>query len=203
MPVHYWSRHFNGLNSLFVNDCTPDSSIRVLENVLSEYPQKQSQVTILHHEKNRGVASARNTGLKKACGDYILVLDSDDWADPTMTEDMYSKALANDSDMVWCDFYVDFLDDLNKSSYSKQIAQEIHLHVSMLSLPDHYMAQHGINLLKEVYAHLMIFIFPQGFSGVRMMFLLSFACFIQKISHTDQKHFIIICKILLIQVQLI
>jgi glycosyltransferase involved in cell wall biosynthesis len=102
---------FKKMEFVFVNDCSPDNSIHILEKVIDEYPERKDQVTILHHEINKGVAAARNTGLDNAIGEYFLQVDSDDWLETTMVEELYSKAKANDSDIVWSDFYVDFPDD--------------------------------------------------------------------------------------------
>lgn len=95
----------DGIEFIFVNDCTKDKSIEILEQVLSEYPQRKDQVKIIHHEKNGGLVAARNTGLKHATGDYIIHCDSDDWVDLNMYEAMYNKAIETDADMVYCDYY--------------------------------------------------------------------------------------------------
>jgi glycosyltransferase involved in cell wall biosynthesis len=92
----------DGIEFIFVNDCTPDKSIEVLEKVLEEYPQRKAQTRIIHHEKNRGLVSARNTALKHASGDYIIHCDADDWIDLELYETMYRKALETDADVVCC-----------------------------------------------------------------------------------------------------
>lgn len=91
---------------IFVDDCTPDNSISILRKVLSEYPNREKQVKILHHEKNKGLAQARQTGLKIASGEYIAHCDSDDWVDVHMYEEMYNKAIEEDADVVVCDYVV-------------------------------------------------------------------------------------------------
>ena len=87
---------------IFVNDCTKDKSIEILEQVLSEYPGRKNQVKIIHHEKNKGLVAARKTGLAHASGDYIIHCDSDDWVDLNMYESMYNKAIEANVDMVYC-----------------------------------------------------------------------------------------------------
>ena len=95
----------DGIEFIFVNDCTKDKSIEILEQVLREYPQRKDQVKIIHHEKNGGLVATRKTGLKYATGDYIIHCDSDDWVDLNMYEAMYNKAIETDADMVYCDYY--------------------------------------------------------------------------------------------------
>lgn len=68
----------DGIEFIFVNDCTKDKSIEILKKVVSEYPERSNQVKIVNHETNKGLSAARNTGVKSASGDYILFVDSDD-----------------------------------------------------------------------------------------------------------------------------
>ena len=94
----------DGIEFVFVNDCTPDKSIEILEQVLSEYPHRKEQTKIVHHESNKGLVGARNTGLAHAIGEYIIHCDSDDWVELDMYEKMYNAAKENDADMVYCDY---------------------------------------------------------------------------------------------------
>ena len=94
-----------GVEFIFVNDCTKDCSIELLTALISEYPQLCSQVKIIHHPRNRGLAVARQTGFDAAGGEYILQLDSDDYFEQDMLEVMYEVALANNSDVVVSDFF--------------------------------------------------------------------------------------------------
>lgn len=100
---------FDNVEFVYVNDCSPDNSIEILRIVLSEYPQRQSQVKIIDHEHNRGLASARNTGLKASSGEYILHVDSDDYIELDTVELLYQKAIADKADIVACDFYLDWV----------------------------------------------------------------------------------------------
>ncbi|MBD5421701.1 MAG: glycosyltransferase family 2 protein, partial [Bacteroides sp.] len=94
-----------GVEFIFINDCTKDRSIELLTGIISEYPQLSPQVKIIHHPRNRGLAVARQTGLDAAQGEYILHLDSDDYFESDMLEMMYETAMANNSDVVVSDFF--------------------------------------------------------------------------------------------------
>ena len=94
----------DGIEFIFTDDCTRDRSIEILEKVVEEYPERKSQVKIIHHEKNQGLVSARVTGLKEAVGEYVIHCDSDDWVEREMYEIMYRQAKDTDSDIVVCDF---------------------------------------------------------------------------------------------------
>ena len=91
---------------IFVNDCTKDNSISVLEHVIKDYPDRISQITILRHEVNKGLPQARKTGISVAKGEYIAHCDSDDWVDTEMYRQMYEAAKAESADVVVCDYNV-------------------------------------------------------------------------------------------------
>lgn len=94
----------DGVEFLFVDDASPDSSISILRQVIERYPQRKVQVQILTHAENLGLPAARNTGLAAATGTYIYHADSDDLAEPNLLEGMLSEALRTDADVVWCDW---------------------------------------------------------------------------------------------------
>lgn len=91
---------------LFIDDCTPDRSIEILNRVLDEYPQRKNQVIIHRMEKNSGQAAVRKWGMLNATGDYVIHCDSDDWVDVTMYEKMYNHAIQHNSDLVICDYII-------------------------------------------------------------------------------------------------
>lgn len=66
------------IECIMVDDCGSDKSIEVAESLVAEYNGPISFKT-LHHECNRGLSAARNTGMDAAKGDYLYFLDSDDW----------------------------------------------------------------------------------------------------------------------------
>jgi len=78
---------YKNLEVIIVDDCGTDNSMEMVEKVVSQIPQN-SQMTfkILHHEHNRGLSAARNTGIKAATGQYLYFLDSDDWIIPECIE---------------------------------------------------------------------------------------------------------------------
>ena len=87
---------------IFVNDCTPDNSISILETTLSEYPNRKHQVRIINQPRNMGAAQARKDGILAADGEYVIQCDSDDWVDPNMYFDMLKQAETTGADLVMC-----------------------------------------------------------------------------------------------------
>lgn len=102
------SQTFRDIEYIFVDDASPDSSVQILMNTLEEFPERKSQVRILHHEVNKGLPAARNTGLIKARGDYVYHCDSDDFLENNMIELMYMAAVQSEADFVWCDWYLSY-----------------------------------------------------------------------------------------------
>lgn len=105
----------SGVEFILVDDCTPDNSILIAKKVISSYPKLN--IRIINHETNRGLAASRQTGFYLSCGKYILHIDSDDWCELNMLEEMYSEADKTDADILVCDFY-DYVNE--KSIYHSQ-----------------------------------------------------------------------------------
>lgn len=103
--VSLFEQTLDELEYIFVNDCTPDGSMKILSQVLSRYPQRKEQVRIINQPHNMGAAKAREVGIKAARGEYIIHCDSDDWVDKGMYQLLYEKAIADKYDMVICDWY--------------------------------------------------------------------------------------------------
>jgi len=85
---------------IIVNDGTQDKSIEIVENFLTKYHSKIKYF----EKKNGGLSSARNYGLEYAIGEYVAFLDSDDYVEKNMYEEMYNLAKKENADMVECDF---------------------------------------------------------------------------------------------------
>lgn len=66
------------LECILVDDCSPDKSMIIAENMIKNYSGGVS-FKVLRHEKNQGLSVARNTGMSVATGDYLFFLDSDDY----------------------------------------------------------------------------------------------------------------------------
>jgi glycosyltransferase involved in cell wall biosynthesis len=88
---------------VFVDDCSTDGSIAVLENTLNRYPERIANTKIIKLASNSGAAVARREGILNATGEYTIHCDSDDWVDIGMYEEMYNYAVEGGYDMVWCD----------------------------------------------------------------------------------------------------
>lgn len=94
---------YDNIDYVFVDDCTPDNSITVLKNVLSNYPNRKDSVRIIRHKKNQGLAVARNTAVAVAKGEFLMHVDSDDWIELNTVELCVKKMIETNSDIVYFD----------------------------------------------------------------------------------------------------
>ena len=79
---------------IIVDDASPDDSIAKCERLIEEY-EGSTRFIILHHQENRGLSAARNTGTDAATSDYIYYVDSDDELTVDCLEKL-SRPLLND-----------------------------------------------------------------------------------------------------------
>lgn len=100
-----FSQTLKDIEYIFVDDCSPDDSVSILQTILNDCPERINQVRIIRHDKNMGLAQARRTGFLAAESLYVAHCDSDDWVHPEMYERMLSYAEEGEFDMVWCDYY--------------------------------------------------------------------------------------------------
>ena len=111
---------------IVVNDGSKDRSIEIVKKFLKQYPEK-----IIYLEKeNGGLSDARNFGIKHAKGEYIAFLDSDDYVEKDMYQNMYELAKKEDSDMVECDFYWEYpnkrkIDTANQYNEKKEMLEKV------------------------------------------------------------------------------
>lgn len=69
-------------------------------DVVRSFAVKDCRIKIIEHDKNKGLAEARNTGLEHVSGDYVFFLDSDDWLVDDAIEKLLSSAMTNNADVV-------------------------------------------------------------------------------------------------------
>ena len=86
---------FTDFQAILVDDGSPDKSGEIAES----YAALDKRFIVVHKE-NGGLSDARNVGMSKASGEYIMYLDSDDFIHPQTMEIAYSLAQRDNSDIV-------------------------------------------------------------------------------------------------------
>lgn len=103
---HYLEKCLNSLVNqslseieiLVVNDGSKDNSQQIIDAFHQKYPEKIIPLI----KENGGLSDARNFGLDRANGDFIGFVDSDDYVNETMFEEMYHLAKKHNAEMVIC-----------------------------------------------------------------------------------------------------
>ena len=101
---------FSDWEAICVNDGSPDNS----DKILAEFAKKDTRFKILN-KKNGGLSDARNVGLEKSSGKYVLYLDSDDFLHPQTLEILNFYAAENDAEMVVFDLDVSGNREMDKA----------------------------------------------------------------------------------------
>ena len=88
---------YQDIEVLCVNDGSTDNSL----DILNEYAAKDGRIKVFTKEnEGKGAASARNLGLANAVGEYVQFLDSDDFFEPDMVEELVRKADDTNADVI-------------------------------------------------------------------------------------------------------
>lgn len=115
------SQSLQEIEVILVDDGSTDSS----ESICKKYAQTDDRVKFIHQD-NSGVAMARKAGIEAAHGVFSIHTDPDDRIEPTMLEEMYTKAVESNADMVICDFMVDFSDRSYRADQQINEKESIH-----------------------------------------------------------------------------
>ena len=96
---------YPNLEFIFVDDASSDRSVEILQQVIKYYPKREGSITIIHHDKNLGLAAARNTLVDNCKGKFLVHVDSDDWIEPNAIELLVKKQIETEADIVTGLFY--------------------------------------------------------------------------------------------------
>ena len=83
-----------------VDDLGPDKSIDIIKNLQISHP-KGKNIRIITQPKNMGCWAARNRVLEEAQGEYIMLVDSDDYISEDCIEKLYTQAIKNQAEAVY------------------------------------------------------------------------------------------------------
>ena len=112
-----FSQTYKNIEYVFVDDCSTDRSLDVLALSLAKYNIPSEKTTIIKHQVNEGIAVSRNDCIKSAHGEYVQFIDSDDWVEPNMTEELVNASKKTTIDIVSCCYLRDYL--TNSTTYHK------------------------------------------------------------------------------------
>ena len=88
---------YSNIEIILVNDGSNDKS----EDIIKAFAKNDNRIK-LYSQINQGVSVARNTGLDKATGEYIMFVDADDYIELDMVDELI-KPIQNENTIVFCD----------------------------------------------------------------------------------------------------
>ncbi len=94
---------YRNIEIILIDDGSTDHSAYICNQLAS----KDSRI-IVCHKKNEGVSAARNTGIEKASGDWLMFVDADDWIDSDAIERLISIENAESAEIVLATYLWDF-----------------------------------------------------------------------------------------------
>ena len=100
---------------IVVNDGTKDHSMEVILDIIEQH----KNITVLNQE-NQGLSVARNNGIAKAKGEYILMPDPDDLLIENSLKPLLEKAVESKADLVVADFLTMTNEEIEKNKYIQQ-----------------------------------------------------------------------------------
>lgn len=107
---------YSNLEILLVDDGSTDDTPAIVDRLA----EKDCRIRVFHIENN-GVSNARNTALDVAKGDYVSIIDGDDWIEETLYEDAINAMNENNVDCYMFEYFIDTPEGSNRHSCDKSI----------------------------------------------------------------------------------
>ena len=111
VPMYNAERYIGKCLESVVRQTYPELEILVIDDgsvdkgpgICGKLAERDGRIQVLRQE-NQGVSDARNTGLDRACGEYVFFLDSDDAIPPRLLEEMLGKAEGWGAQLAFCGY---------------------------------------------------------------------------------------------------
>lgn len=111
VPMYNAERYIGKCLESVVRQTYPELEILVIDDgsvdkgpgICRKLAERDGRIQVLRQE-NQGVSNARNTGLDRACGEYVFFLDSDDAIHPRLLEEMLGRAEGWGAQLAFCGY---------------------------------------------------------------------------------------------------
>ena len=105
---------YTNLQIILVNDSSQDNSGQICEDYAAKYPQIE-----VIHQVNGGLSAARNAGLERVIGEWIVFIDSDDYISAHFVKQMLDSIILHNADISICKFILDYDGSMNEDDFKK------------------------------------------------------------------------------------
>lgn len=112
------SQTLKDIEIICINDGSKDNSLAIIK----KYADKDKRIVVID-KVNTGYGDSMNQGLSIAQGDYIGIVESDDFVDKDMFFDLYKLAIESDADIVKSNYYL-YWDNPEKEVYYNNLRTE-------------------------------------------------------------------------------
>ena len=182
---------------IFVNDASPDGSLQILQEYAQHYPEK---IVVIDNKVNKRQGGARNDGIRRARGEYIGFVDSDDLVAPDMYAALYEQICAQQADAAFIAHTQirgsatlrDITDGKARGLYTAALPEtmkKIANHPLTLQEKEAFMLQ-GAPVWSGLYKKSLLFehqiFFPEHLAYEDNYWVSLFRCYLSKITYVDQ-----------------
>ena len=111
---------YKNLEIILVDDGSTDESGKICDR----YAEKDGRINVMR-QKNAGLSVARNKGILRAKGDYVMLVDSDDWVSKKCISFLVRCAMENKSDIITCGEFLAFGDGKLSPKVDRENCQQV------------------------------------------------------------------------------
>ncbi len=90
---------YQNIEIILIDDASQDNTLKILK----KYTQNNLKIKLFENKTNKGLAYSRNLGMKKATGEYLGFIDSDDYIAPDYYENLMASLINKKADLAICD----------------------------------------------------------------------------------------------------
>lgn len=123
-----FNQSFSNLEIILIDDASTDSTVKIANSF------KDRRLKIISNEQNRGVSYSRNLGIAKARGEWIALLDSDDWYDPQRLEKLIAAVKTTNADLIADDLWL--IDERARQHWSTLLTESFLIQQSPITQID-------------------------------------------------------------------
>lgn len=203
IPVYGVEKYLRQCLNSVINQTLKDIEIIVIDDggkdkcpqIIDEYAAKDNRIKAIH-KTNGGYGQTCNRGLEIATGEYIAILEPDDYIEVEMYEDLYNLAIKNNADVVKSSFYKKMDNEKNENAYKMRWSQKYEIPTKAFTImecpyflyfhPSIWSCIYKNNYLK---ANNIKFVEAPGAGWTDNPFQVQTMCLAERIVYTDKAYY--------------
>lgn len=193
IPVYNVERYLRGCLDSLTNQTYSNIEVLVIDDgstdysgsIADEYCRRCNKFKVFH-QKNKGVASARNLGILNSTGDYITFVDPDDWVTQDYVETLVNLSTIDNSDLCISTQLFTKKNEKQSDPIINKIISSMEA-VSFLLSPATYVGSYGKLYKRRWLIENQIFQNESIYSGEGLHFTVKAACFSNSVTISNKK----------------